>query len=168
MPATYEPIATTTLTSEVANITFSSITGTYTDLRLVLVGVKPSATNVGARVQFNSDTATNYSWTYISGNGTAASSSRQTSDTSLPLITFAVITTTSPHMGVMDIMSYSGSTNKTSLITESSDRNGSGVTARTVGLYRSTSAITSIKIFDDSARNFGVGTTATLYGILKA
>ena len=36
MATTYEPIATTTLGSAAASITFSSIAGTYTDLRLVL------------------------------------------------------------------------------------------------------------------------------------
>ena len=34
--ATYEPIATQTLASAAASITFSSIAATYTDLRLVL------------------------------------------------------------------------------------------------------------------------------------
>jgi hypothetical protein len=37
MPATYEPIATTTLGTAAAFITFSSIPATYTDLRLVIV-----------------------------------------------------------------------------------------------------------------------------------
>jgi archaellum component FlaF (FlaF/FlaG flagellin family) len=168
MPTTYEALATTTLASETATITFSSISSAYTDLRLVLVAMKSTAANVGARVQFNGDTSSNYSWTSLAGNGSAASSSVQGNDTSLPLITFSVVTTTSPHMGTLDIFSYAGSTNKTSLITESSDRNGSGATVRYTGLWRSTSAITSIRIFDDSARNFGVGTMATLYGIKNA
>jgi hypothetical protein len=168
MPATYEPIATTTLASETANITFSSISSAYTDLRLVLVAMKSTAANVGARVQFNSDTGSNYSYTSLSGNGSAASSSRQANDVSLPLINFSVVTTTAPHMGTLDIFSYAGSTNKTSLMSEMSDRNGSGSVNGYVGLWRSTAAINSIKIFDASARNFGVGTTATLYGILKA
>jgi hypothetical protein len=38
MPATYEPIATTTLGGAAATITFSSISSAYTDLRIVLVG----------------------------------------------------------------------------------------------------------------------------------
>ena len=45
MPATYEPIATTTLGSAATNITFSSIPATYTDLRLVLVARSDRAIN---------------------------------------------------------------------------------------------------------------------------
>lgn len=168
MPATYEPIATTTLGTEAANITFSSISSAYTDLRLVFVGIKPATGNTSAQVQLNSDTGANYSWTNMNGNGTTAASSKGTSDSSIPLVLFSAITTTNPQMGTMDLMSYSGSTYKTVLVNEASDKNGSGVVARTVGLWRSTSAINSIKIYDGSSRNFGIGTTATLYGILKA
>ena len=63
MASTYEPIATTTLGSAASSITFSSIPATYTDLRLVLVHT-PSASTGNAQMQFNSDTATNYSYTY--------------------------------------------------------------------------------------------------------
>jgi hypothetical protein len=44
MPATYEPIATTTLGTAAASITFSSIPATYTDLRLIS-GHKASTTS---------------------------------------------------------------------------------------------------------------------------
>jgi len=67
---------------------------------------------------------------------------------------------------MIDIFNYSGNTNKTVLWAESSDKNGSGAVSRNVGLWRNTSAITTIQLSDSSSRNFGVGTTATLYGIL--
>ena len=35
MPATYEPIASTTLGSDAANVEFTSLSGTYTDLIVV-------------------------------------------------------------------------------------------------------------------------------------
>lgn len=170
MPATYDPIATTTLGSETTSIVFSSIPNTFTDLRLVMVGIKPSATNSAPRVQFNTDTggSTNYSYTQIQGEGTAASSTRASNDSGIPLIIFDALVSTSPKLGTLDIFSYAGSTNKTCLNIEASDRNGSGRIVTAVGLWRNTAAITTITINDGSGRNFGVGTTATLYGILRA
>jgi hypothetical protein len=170
MPATYEPIATTTLGSEASSIVFSSIPATYTDLRLVMVGIKPSATNSAPRVQFNTDTgsSTNYSYTQIQGNGSAASSAAATNDGGIPLIIFDALVSTTPKLGTLDILNYRGSTNKTCLNFESSDRNGSGRVVLAVGMWRNTAAITTITINDNSSRNFGVGTTATLYGILRA
>jgi hypothetical protein len=73
-------------------------------------------------------------------------------------------------MVTMDILSYRGSTFKTSLNTATNDKNGSGIVLRNVGLWRSTSAITSITLLDTygGGGQFDVGTTATLYGILRA
>jgi hypothetical protein len=62
MTATYEKIATTTLGSTTATVTFSSISGAYTDLVLVERLVK-SITGGSLQVRFNSDTGTNYSAT---------------------------------------------------------------------------------------------------------
>jgi hypothetical protein len=166
MPATYEPIATYTLSSA-GTISFTSIPATYTDLRIVMVGIKGS-TNSAPWVQFNSDTGTNYSATRIQGDGTSATSGRETNTQGIPLIYFDALIDANPKLGVLDIFSYAGSTNKTALNVESSDRNGSGRTVSTVGLWRNTAAITRIDINDNSARNFGVGTTATLYGIKNA
>jgi len=169
MPATYEPIATTTLGSETSSITFSSISSAYTDLRLVFVGIRAAGTNSAPIVRFNSDSATNYSMNAIYGDGISATAYLEANATGVPLVYFdALVSTTIPKLGTLDIFNYRGSTYKTVLNTESSDRNGSGRTVRAVGMWRSTSAITSITITDGSARNMGVGTTATLYGILKA
>ena len=74
MASTYTPIATTTLGSAVNSVTFSSIASTYTEL--VLVIQYQSAANCVANITFNNDTATNYSTTYLSGNGTSAASAR--------------------------------------------------------------------------------------------
>lgn len=166
MPATYEPIATTTLGSAAADITFSSIPSTYTDLKLIITGT--SATNtVQPRLQFNSDTATNYSNTSISGNGTAASSTSQTSAAYMRITPDSTSSSTIPVFYNIDIFSYTGSTYKTCLLVGSADLNGSGFTQSSVGLWRSTSAITTIKYYMSSG-NLNSGTTATLYGIKSA
>ena len=161
MPATYEKIATTTLGSAAADITFSSITSAYTDLRLVLVSARVSGAAIS--YQFNSDTATNYSKTRLMGNGTSALSSGETSATSINTDNYG----TGLHLHTLDIFSYVGSTNKTCLYEVNGDQNGSGTVSRGVGLWRSTSAINSIKIFLTSG-TIVAGSTATLYGILKA
>ena len=165
MATTYEKIATTTLGSAATSITFSSISSAYTDLRLVFVG-QASVTGANARLTFNSDTASNYSRTSISSDGTSAVSNRATNRGFLDLAQ-ANLSATQPSLLTYDIFSYAGSTNKTVLYTTSQDFNGSGVVERLVGLYRSNTAISTIKI-ETSINNYAVGTIATLYGILKA
>ena len=166
MPATYEKIATTTLGSAASTITFSSISSAYTDLRLTLVGiVKPSIGSLVAQIRFNSDSGTNYSATHLLGDGSSASSFRVTNRTKLEPEGFA---TTQPMFFTMDVFSYAGSTNKTVLMTNSTDRNGAGIVYRGVGLWRNTGAITTIALVGDGGYEYETGTTATLYGILKA
>ena len=165
MPATYEPIATTTLGSTSATITFSSIPATYTDLRLVIVPLGTATANLF--FTYNNDTGTNYSQTTLSGNGTTAASASATSRGNLYLTYVTNIQTATPTLRTIDIFSYAGSTFKTALTTENSDLNGSGSVARTVGLWSSTSAINRLDIFV-SGTTMAAGTTATLYGIKNA
>jgi hypothetical protein len=167
MPATYEPIATTTLSSAAASITFSSIPATYTDLRFTLLINTTSAASEGIRLQYNSDTATNYSDTYLSGNGASAVSGQDTG-ASFIILHYAGTSTTVPTFYFGDVFSYAGSTYKTALVGSVEDKNGSGNVTRGVGLWRSTSAITTLKLGNAGVANFNAGTTATLYGILKA
>jgi hypothetical protein len=164
MAITYEPIATTTLGSSASSITFSSIPSTYTDLRLVFVGT--SAANVPGEIRFNGDTGSNYSRTYMSGNGSSASTSTDINQTNISIGASAI--TSVPMMNTIDVFSYAGSTFKTCLIISSDDRNGSGTADQQVALWRSTSAINQIRLTVDLTANFTAGTTATLYGILKA
>lgn len=160
--ATYEPIATVS-PSSTNTITFNSFSG-YTDLKIILNSIGTSA-GQQALLRFNSDTASNYSFTYIYGSGSAAGSGRQSSTTYIFGETGGV-STTIPHLSIIDIFSYSGSTNKTCLWQCAEDSNGSGFVVRTVGLWRSTSAITSLTL--SMGNNFASGTTATLYGIKAA
>jgi hypothetical protein len=167
MPATYEKIATTTLGSATANITFSGIGSGYTDLRLVITGTI-IAGNV-YRIQYNGDTNTNYSVTVLESDGSTISSSRGTNNTSV-LSGFSYGgSATVPQLVTYDIFSYAGSTYKTALVTTSSNHGTlSGYIERIVGLWRNTAAITSIAITTSSGGDVPSGVSATLYGILKA
>lgn len=159
-------IATTTLGSSASSITFSGITGTYTDLRLVLTATKNSGVaNAQPGLQFNGVTTTTYSYTLLSGNGTAASSGALTNNAEIDLAN-GNLNNTLPAFFAINIFAYAGSTNKTVLWEANQDQNGSGSVLRGVGLWRGTAAITSITLFDIfGGAGFAAGTTATLYGI---
>jgi len=163
MATTYDKIATTTLSSTSATITFSSIAASWTDLRLVFTC--STTANADAYIRFNSDSATNYSYTYLAGDGTAASSARATSATYIYGDALGATGTNQMNFFTWDIFSYAGSTYKTALATSSMDKNGSGNVNEIVGLWRNTAAITSIVI---AGGTYNIGSSATLYGILKA
>lgn len=164
MAQTYSPIATTTLGTAASSITFSSIPSTYTDLRVVLVQLT-SVDGTSTSMRFNSDSTTLYSQTDLGGYGTSAFSQRATNATALQI--GGTDGTSIPGFKTIDIFSYVGSTNKTTLQTVQRDRNGSGGVEVNVGLYRSTSAITSITFLVGSG-TFNAGTTATIWGIKAA
>jgi len=171
MATTYEKIATTTLSATAGFIDFTSISSAYTDLRLVLVARSDRAATTDSQQIYFNGAVGNCSWTRLTGNGTAASSSRGTSTNTI-VVTDALpaASATSGIFGFItfDIFSYaSTSVNKTVLATASTDQNGSGKTESTVGLYRSNTAITSLRVSPVST-DFISGTTATLYGILRA
>jgi len=162
MPAgkTYTPLATTTASGTVSSITFSSIPSTYTDLVLVCSS-KAAAGYLIMRV--NSDSSTNYSRTNLYGTGSAAASNRGTNQTFL----------LAPDAGTSDyypcitqIMNYSNNTTYKTAIQRSANLGGN--VYATVGLWRSTAAITSITVGTDDATNISSGSTFTLYGILAA
>jgi hypothetical protein len=157
--ATYTPIATNTLGSNQSSVTFSSISGSYTDLVLVFNGtITTSAASWG--LQFNSDTASNYSNTALYGDGSSAASNRATSATS----TISSFSGTDNSTNIVQIMNYSNSTTyKTAL----SRNNGGGFVSARVALWRSTAAITSITAVT-SSNQFATGSTFTLYGISAA
>ena len=162
--STYTPIATTTLGSAVTEYTFSSIPSTYTDLVLVVTGNTNNPTNPIMR--FNGDTGSNYSTTWLAGNGTSATSSRGTNTTYIATNNQGYMTSTSNSVIITQVMSYANtSTYKTAL--SRSNTASTGVDA-TVGLWRNTAAITSITILTGSANTFSVGNTFTLYGIAAA
>lgn len=167
MPATYDAIATTTLGATSASITFSSISSAYTDLRLVLVGTANGTEEVHLR--FNGNTSALYSWTQLLGNGTAASSNTATTQNSAR-VSGLYFRSGSPALIEIDVLSYAGGTNKTFLSRGTDDRNGNGNVGVAVGLWRSTAAINSITVMmrPGTVELFNAGTTATLYGILRA
>lgn len=164
MATTYEPIATTTLGSAAASHTFSSIPATYTDLVLVYAGTTGSSTSY-LSLQFNGDTTTNYSTTHLRGTGSAANSTRYSSQSEMYASVSSTITTTQNNV-IIHIMNYANTTTFKTVLFRANNSDVSVETA--VGLWRKTpEAINSVKVSSPSV-NFASGSTFTLYGIKAA
>lgn len=165
MASTYTPISTTTASGSSSTISFTSIAGTYTDLVLV-INAKGGA-GVNLRMQFNSDTNTNYSRTYLSGTGSSALSSRTANFASIAFDAYATLSSSEfNYNSISHIMNYSNTTTyKTTL---HRNNNAAYGTDAVMGLWRSTSAISTITIFTNDSSNFSSGSTFTLYGIKAA
>ena len=161
MASTYQKIATTTLSSAASTITFSSISGSYTDLVLILNGTNDIAGNRALRLQFNSDTGSNYSYTYIQGDGSTAASPRASSQTTM---SFGNLTG-GQTVSILNIQNYSNTTTYKTAIARTNPVDT--VVQAFVGLWHSTAAITRIDL-TLNADNFNTGCVATIYGILKA
>ena len=162
MAITYEPIATTTLTSAQALVTFSSIPKTYTDLVLVVAFTTTSTSDDSGGFQFNNSGAPNYSSRHITGNGTSASSGYNTVAGGVTLayqknsdgIVFATA----------NIMNYTNTTTyKTTMV---KTVNAATYYQYNVNLWSNTSAINEIDIFFGTT--MATGSTFTLYGIKAA
>ena len=166
MPTTYSPIATTTLGSNAADVTFSSISGSYTDLILICSVQSTGVEDLAIRV--NSDTAANYSRTTLSGTGSSAVSNRVSSTFQMFVDRYALPPTSGSSFAAYQVhfMNYSNTTTYKTVLSRSAE--ASGGTDAIVNLWRSTSAITTIKIFMATTYNLKSGSTFTLYGVKAA
>jgi hypothetical protein len=165
MTTTYESIESKTLVSTATDITFTDISGTYTDLVLIS-DILMSGAQANCFVQVGNgtiDTGSNYSYTILSGNGSTASSDRGSNDTRGIFFTNnSYPQTTTRNLTIMSFQNYSNTTtNKTILFRSNNAALG---TDAIVGLWRSTSAINRIKVYPTN-NSFASGSTFSLYGI---
>jgi hypothetical protein len=169
MANTYTLISSNVLSSSAASVTFSSIPSTYTDL-VLRFSSRTSRTSVYDQIKltFNGDTATNYSDTYVFGDGaTAYSGSDVSSNYSLLLYSNGDSATASTFgQGELYIPNYAGSAKKPSSSFIVAETNATtqrmGVNAN---LWQGTAAITSVTFTPFTATNFLSGSSFYLYGI---
>jgi hypothetical protein len=166
MPAgnTYTSIATQTLGSAAASVTFSSIPSTYTDLVLVISAQGASGASSAINAYFNTDTASNYSYTQLTGDGSSAASARNQDSTRMRLGWSAVSSAFAPI--VFHIQNYSNTTTYKTSIGRIND--AASITGAVVNLWRSTAAVNQIVMNLNSGANFNTGSTFSLYGIQSA
>jgi hypothetical protein len=165
MPLTYTPIATNTLGSAAADVTFSSIPSGYTDLVVVMQTQSTAGSFANLNIQFNGDTGTNYSRTILFGNGTSAGSGRSSNANEITVNTMPTAGQGFWTIVKLDIMNYSNTTTNKTVLDRASLLNDAAFAS--ASLWRSTSAINSIKIYSSSG-NLNTGSTFSLYGILAA
>lgn len=166
MPAsnTYESISSVTLSSASADVTFGSIPQTYTDLVLV-IAASPTSNGVTGYMQVNSDTGTNYSMTGVRGNGTDVASYRASNNGNFFFDYAGNTNTGTISVSTIHFSNYSStSVFKTNIVRQSNQGDAVEILAQ---LWRSTSAITSIRLYWSSG-NFASGSTFSLYGIKAA
>jgi hypothetical protein len=172
--STYTPISTNTLGSAQSSVTFSSISGAYTDLVLIISGQVSFASSFNMRV--NSDSNSNYSNTLLYTDGTSTPGSvRGSNQTQIDYASVNGIGITSYGVYtpiIVNIMNYANTTTYKTFIgtnrTASGGYLGNADITEVVSLWRNTNAITSITVFPSNSANWTTGSTFTLYGILAA
>lgn len=164
-------ISTTTLGSDAANISVTSIPGTYTDLFIVaaLRGTYSGGGAANLYINFNG-TSSNHSSRILSGDGSAASS---TNNVNAPnavmlgnIVNDAWTANTFGNTSIY-IPNYAGSTNK-SLSADNVTENNATASRATIiaGLWSNTAAITSFTLTPE-LNNFKAGSVVSVYGIQK-
>jgi hypothetical protein len=178
IPNSYESIATVTVGSGgAANVEFTSIPSTYTHLQIRGIAQETRATYgiSDGNMQFNGDTASNYSRHNIQGTGSAVVAN---GDANLSFITLAdgmwgTSTGGSFGVSIVDILDYANTNKyKTVRVLSGVDFNGTlagygGYVGPLSGNWRNTNAITSIKI-NAQTGNFTQYSHFALYGIKGA
>jgi hypothetical protein len=165
---TYQAIATQTVSGVLTTqMTFNSISGSYTDLVLIANGMNGVATQ-NLEMRINNDSGSNYSRTAMWGTGTAAFSGRTTSATQVRLDVYGYWNTTTPATTIVNFLNYSNTTTYKTFLARANSAT-TGVDAG-VGLWRSTAAITRVDLYPTVASGdyFAAGSTFTLYGIAAA
>lgn len=159
--ATYNPIQTITLNNAISSVTFLNVPQSYTDLICILNGRTNADANIG--IQLNNDTANNYSMVAMYADGTTLTSTQNSNTNNIGA---GGISSASLEQGsnIVQVYSYTNTNVFKSVITRAN--NSTFVQART-GLWRSTSAISSITFTADGT-TFVSGTTFNLYGVTAA
>jgi hypothetical protein len=169
----YDSIATTTVSTSVSSVTFSSIPSTYTHLQLRCFGRSTFASTASnVQMRLNSDTSSaSYAFHSLNGNGATAGAEGYGSGTLgaiTPVTRVAGANATSGIFGtgIVDILDYTNTNKyKTVRVLTGADLNGSGLIYLVSGLWINTSAISTITLTLQDSSNFAQYSSFALYGI---
>lgn len=153
-----------------ASVTFSSIPGTFRNLRLVMqTRCDASATAEDVFMQFNADTGANYTreFSFATGSGLTVGNTISSSSAAISGMPCATSLANVASSATVEIPNYSGAVFFKSASAYTGYLNGasaSGIAVVTTGfLWANAAAITSLKLIAASG-NFVVGSVFGLYG----
>jgi hypothetical protein len=146
-----------TLASAAASVTFSSIPATYRDLVVVFNGAQ-NASSTSYVMRFNGDSASNYTYVYMSSAGDPNPTSGSGSFTG---IAPGVIGTTRTNI-LYQVMDYSATDKHKTVLTRTDDPGTQ--TVAWASRWANTAAITSVAVV--SGNQFVSGTTVSMYGVI--
>jgi len=172
MANTYKLIGSSTATTSVANIEFTSIPNTYTDLLLVASLRITNNSDPTIYLRINSDSGSNYKWRMLGADGSSTFSIKQSDpasgntyisgyyadSTSYTSSTFGNTSFYLPSYNSSDYKSCSVDT----VMENNATANAMGFIG---GLWENTSAITTLTLALGSSINYAEHSTAYLYGI---
>lgn len=174
MPATYEPIATTTLGSAASSYTFSSIPQTYSDLKLVAMIARGTAgSGWYPTINCNGNTTTgNYGYQLMHAIQNTSTSLVSNSTVNIDRV---YLTEYDPGgadqwgLMIVDFINYTSTSVQKGMITQWANPVNSsfGQTTRGGGNFFSTGAISSITVTGLNY-NLAANSKLTLFGIKRA
>jgi hypothetical protein len=169
MATTYTLISSVTVGSGgAANIEFTSIPATYTDLVVKLSGRNSNSGDDRFEIQFN-NLSTNLSQRRLYGTGSTANSDAPAGAIQPTGISQDAYTANTFGNTDIYIPNYASSNNKSLSVDAVTENNATTAYQMLVaGLWSASAAITSIKLIPMSSGNFKQYSTAYLYGISNA
>jgi hypothetical protein len=163
-------IETKTVGTATNTLQFTSIPQTYTDLYITLSVRTSIADNIGYTTLRVNNNTSNWTTRHLQGNSSAAAGG---SSSSAPDFFGSGGNTTADTFGsgTVYIPNYTGSTNKSLSIDFVSENNATGAFSAmqriVTALWSNSAPITSFEVVADGVTNLSVGTTVSIYGILK-
>lgn len=172
--SSYESISTVTVgAGGASSVSFTSIPATYSHLQIrgILQTNRGTYGVDNLNLRFNSDTASNYSYHQLTGDGATTTAYSGATQTANNITAIGTITGASFGGIILDVLDYTNvSKYKTNRTLAGADLNGlvsgyGGVMALNSGLWMSTSAISSLTITPQVGTLFTQYSSFALYGI---
>lgn len=164
-------LAQTILVGTATNFDFTSISGSYNTLKIIVQARSDTAAVVqDVHIFFNNDTGSNYDVEINTANNTTVAASVQVAGATNYVGQITAASSTANMAGSIEITipNYSGSTFYKNFISLSGHSRDTAVTGQynriAMGQWRNTAAITRVTLAP-TANNFIAGSVATLYGL---